>query len=217
MMTTKARLRLTPFVLFVLVCCFIVAEQAKRTSGHNAAAVHASALTNSETKQTGVYDVTSFGAKGDGKTLDTAAINKAIATAASNGGGTVRFPAGTYLSVSIRLKSNISLYIDQGATIVAAETSKSVAYDPPEPNQWDAYQDFGHSHWHNSLIWGENLENVSIVGPGLIWGKGCRQPARKHSRLPRTRNVRSDPGVRILYAACKGNHGDGCGSELHER
>src|SRR6266511_1873921 len=172
MMTTKARLRLTPFVLFVLVCCLIVAEQAKRTSGHNAAGVHASALTNSETKQTGVYDVTSFGAKGDGKTLDTAAINKAIATATSNGGGTVRFPAGTYLSVSIRLKSNISLYIDQGATIVAAETSKSVAYDPPEPNQWDAYQDFGHSHWHNSLIWGENLENISIVGPGMIWGKG---------------------------------------------
>src|SRR6266542_3638357 len=172
MMTTKARLPLTPFVLFALVCCFIVAEQAKRTSGHNAAAVRASVLTSGETKQTGVYDVTSFGAKGDGKTLDTAAINKAIATAASNGGGTVRFPAGTYLSVSIRLQSNISLYIDQGATIVAAETSKGVGYDPPEPNQWDAYQDFGHSHWHNSLIWGENLENISIVGPGMIWGKG---------------------------------------------
>jgi len=172
MMTTKGRLPLTPFVLFALVCCFIVAEQAKRTSGHNAAAVRASVLTSGETKQTGVYDVTSFGAKGDGKTLDTAAINKAIATAASNGGGTVRFPAGTYLSVSIRLQSNISLYIDQGATIVAAETSKGVGYDPPEPNQWDAYQDFGHSHWHNSLIWGENLENISIVGPGMIWGKG---------------------------------------------
>src|SRR6266536_1567295 len=172
MMTTKGRLPLTPFVLFALVCCFIVAEQAKRTSGHNAAAVRASVLTSGETKQTGVYDVTSFGAKGDGKTLDTAAINKAIATAASNGGGTVRFPAGTYLSVSIRLQSNISLYIDQGATIVAAETSKGVGYDPPEPNQWDAYQDFGHSHWHNSLIWGENLENISIVGPGRIWGKG---------------------------------------------
>ena len=37
---------------------------------------------------------------------------------------------------------------------------------------WTAYQDFGHSHWHNSLIWGENIENVSIIGPGLINGKG---------------------------------------------
>ncbi len=82
----------------------------------------------------------------------------------------MRFPAGNYLSVSIRLRSNISLYLDQGATIVAAEPSKTFRYDPPEPNPWDAYQDFGHSHWHNSLIWGENLENISILGPGVIWG-----------------------------------------------
>ena len=120
----------------------------------------------------GVYDVKSFGAKGDGKTLDTPAINKAIDAAAAAGGGTVFFPAGNYLSVSIRLKSNIALYLDQGATIVAANTSNDAKYDPPEPNEWDKYQDFGHSHWHNSLIWGENLTNVSILGPGMIWGKG---------------------------------------------
>jgi polygalacturonase len=119
-----------------------------------------------------VYDVRSFGAKGDGRTLDTQAINKAIEEAAAAGGGTVRLPAGNYLSVSIRLKSNVAFYLDQGATIIAAETAPGVAYDAPEANQWDAYQDFGHSHWHNSLIWGENLENVSILGPGRIWGKG---------------------------------------------
>ena len=45
-------------------------------------------------------------------------------------------------------------------------------YDSAEPNASDKYQDFGHTHWHNSLIWGENLENISILGPGLIWGKG---------------------------------------------
>ena len=119
-----------------------------------------------------LFDVKSFGATGDGKTLDTAAINKAIDAAAATGGGTVFFSAGNYLSVSIHLKSNIALYLDQGATIVAAETAPGVAYDPPEPNQWDSYQDFGHSHFHNSLIWGENLENISILGPGKIWGKG---------------------------------------------
>src|SRR5438270_6642215 len=121
---------------------------------------------------TTVYDVKSFGAKADGRTLDTPAINKAIDAAAAAGGGTVFFPAGNYLSVSIRLKSNIALYLDQGATIVAANTSNDAKYDPPEPNEWDKYQDFGHSHWHNSLIWGENLTNVSILGPGTIWGKG---------------------------------------------
>jgi polygalacturonase len=122
--------------------------------------------------QTSVYDVKTFGAKGDGKALDTSAINKAIDTAATAGGGTVYFPAGNYLSVSIHLKSNIALYLDQGATIIAANTSNDAKYDPPEPNQWEAYQDFGHTHWHNSLIWGENLTNVSILGPGRIWGKG---------------------------------------------
>src|SRR5437763_16380396 len=98
----------------------------------------------------GVYDVKTFGAKGDGKALDTAAINKTIDTAAAAGGGTVYFPAGNYLSVSIHLKSNIALYLDQGSTIIAANTTDNAKYDPPEPNEWDKYQDFGHTHWHNS-------------------------------------------------------------------
>src|SRR5215467_12956899 len=127
---------------------------------------------SSATQQPNVYNVKSYGATGDGKTLDTAAINKTIETAAAAGGGTVYFPAGNYLSVSIHLKSNIALYLDQGATIIAANTSSDAKYDPPERNEWDKYQDFGHSHWHNSLIWGENLTNLSILGPGTIWGKG---------------------------------------------
>jgi polygalacturonase len=118
------------------------------------------------------YSVKTFGAAGDGKTLDTSAINRAIESAAAAGGGTVYFPAGNYLSISIHLQSNITLYLDQGATIIAANASNDAKYDSPEPNEWDKYQDFGHSHWHNSLIWGENLTNVSILGPGMIWGKG---------------------------------------------
>ena len=124
------------------------------------------------------FDVKSYGAKGDGKTLDTAAINKAIDAAAAAGGGTVHFPAGGYLSYSIHLKSNVTLYFDPGATIIAAETPAEgvppggPGYDLAEPNQWDKYQDFGHSHFHNSLMWGEGIENVSIVGSGRIWGKG---------------------------------------------
>ena len=122
----------------------------------------------------GVFDVKAFGAVGDGTTIDSDAINKAIDAAVAAGGGTVRFPAGTYATFSIRLKSNVQLYIGPGATILGAATPASgVGYDPAEPKTaWDAYQDFGHNHWHNSLIWGENLENVSIVGPGLIHGLG---------------------------------------------
>ncbi|HTL30596.1 MAG TPA: glycoside hydrolase family 28 protein [Tepidisphaeraceae bacterium] len=122
-----------------------------------------------------LIDVRSVGATGDGKSLDTPAINKAIEHANGNGGGTVYFPAGTYLCYSIHLKSNVALYLDQGATILAADNPIDPTvpgYDAPEPNEWDPYEDFGHSHWHNSLIWGENLENVSILGPGMIDGKG---------------------------------------------
>ncbi len=121
---------------------------------------------------TAVYNVKDFGAKGNGRTLDSPAINKAIEKAAEEGGGTVYFPAGTYLSVSIRLKSNIALYLDQGASILSASPKDGYKYDLPEENKSDMYQDFGHTYFHNSLIWGEHLDNVSILGPGLINGEG---------------------------------------------
>jgi polygalacturonase len=122
------------------------------------------------------FDIREFGAKGDGKSLDTPSINRAIDAAAAAGGGTVHFPAGTYLCYSIRLKSRVRLFLSSGATILAADPPKEKGqegYDLPESNKpWEDYQDFGHNHWHNSLIWGDGLENASICGPGLIWGKG---------------------------------------------
>ncbi len=138
------------------------------------------------TENAPVFNVKSYGAKGDGKQLDTPAINKAIEAASKTGGGTVWFPAGTYLSGSIHLKSNIAMYLDQGAVIEAVQDT--AAYDSAEPNEWGdkyQYQDFGHSHWHNSLIWGENIENVSILGPGLIYGRGLTR-FLPQDKLPNT-------------------------------
>jgi polygalacturonase len=132
-----------------------------------------------------VFDVRSFGAKGDGQTLDTQAINAAIEAASRAGGGTVYLPAGTYPSYSIRLKSRITLELGPGATLLAATPAPERGrYDPPEPNEHDLYQDFGHSHWENSLIWGIGLEDVSIVGPGRIDGAGLttRGPGARWSR-----------------------------------
>jgi polygalacturonase len=126
------------------------------------------------------FSVRAFGATGDGQTLDTDAVNRAIAAASSAGGGTVHFSAGTYLCYSIHLQSNTTLYLDQGATVLAAGTDKMGQYDPPEPFAWDHYMDFGHSHWHNSLFWGENLSNVAIEGPGLIYGRGLSHGTNLH-------------------------------------
>lgn len=121
------------------------------------------------------WSVRDYGACGDGTVLDTAAVNRAIDAAAEAGGGTVEFPAGDYLCHSIHLRSDVTLHLGAGATIVAAEPPAPGApggYDAAEPNEWNQYQDFGHSHWRNSLILGENLENVAIVGPGRIYGRG---------------------------------------------
>jgi polygalacturonase len=129
----------------------------------------------------GIFDIRTYGAVGDGKAVDSPGINKAIEAAVAAGGGTVLFPAGTWLCFSIRLKSHVALHLAQGATILAADSPLPGAatgynggtYDAAEPNTaWDAYQDYGHNHWHNSLIWGEGINDVSITGPGLIFGKG---------------------------------------------
>jgi polygalacturonase len=128
-----------------------------------------------------LFDVRTFGATGDGKTVDSPAINKAIEAAAAAGGGTVLFPGGNYICFSIRLKSHVDLYLSQGCAIIAADSPKpgettgymGGTYDAAEPKTaWDAYQDYGHNHWHNSLLWGEGISDFSITGPGLIWGRG---------------------------------------------
>ena len=118
-------------------------------------------------------DVRAFGAKGDGAALDTDAINAAIRAGHAGGGGEVVLPPGRWLSFSIRLLSGVTLRLEEGCVLEAADPARHAgAYDPAEPNPFDLYQDFGHSHWRNSLIWGDGVEDVAIVGPGLIDGVG---------------------------------------------
>jgi polygalacturonase len=118
------------------------------------------------------FNVRDYGATGDGKNLDSPAINKAILAASAAGGGTVIVPAGTYLCGSIRLTNNIHLVLDAGSVILGAPQELN-AYDETEPWPDDnMYQDGGHCYFHNSLIWGENLTNVFITGTGTINGGG---------------------------------------------
>jgi polygalacturonase len=120
-------------------------------------------------------DARRFGAVGDGRALDTAAINRAILAARDAGGGTVVLPAGDYLCHSIRLCSHLTLRLDPGATLIAADPPPpggAGGYDAPEEAPPNHHQDFGHSRYRNSLIWGEDLEGVTILGPGRIFGRG---------------------------------------------
>ncbi len=114
------------------------------------------------------FNVKSFGAKGDGKAIDSPAIDKAIAAASAAPGGTVVFPAGTYLSHTIHLKSDVTLQLDSGATVKAATSG----FDAPEANPFSQYQDFGHSHFHNALLFGDRISNLTITGTGTIDGAG---------------------------------------------
>jgi len=129
------------------------------------------------------YNVRAYGAAGDGKTLDSPAINRAIEACAQAGGGTVIVPPGTYLCGSIHLKSNIHFDIGAAATILGAPQEMN-AYDPPEPFTGTAYQDGGHTWFHNSLIWGENLTNVWITGLGLINGGGLTRKDNEPGKGP---------------------------------
>jgi len=106
------------------------------------------------------YNVRSFGAAGDGKQLDTSAIQSAIDAAAGAGGGTVCFPAGTYLSQTLVLKSRITLHLEAGAVL---RRSPDPAEDAPS----------------RSLIFAEKAERVAITGRGCIDGQGtAAQKAR---------------------------------------
>lgn len=119
-----------------------------------------------------VLDVRDHGARGDGIALDGPAIAAALAAAHAAGGGIVLLPPGIYRSFSLRLPSRVTLAIDAGATLLAATPGPDGAYALPEDRGPRPYQDFGHSHWHNSLIWAEDAEYIAICGRGTIDGQG---------------------------------------------
>src|SRR5436189_3435474 len=137
------------------------------------------------------FKITDFGGKGDGRTLNTGAINKAIEACAAAGGGQVVIPPGRFLSGTIRLRSHVTLFVAAGATLIGS-TNLDLYQQPTIPSfmpeaKW--------GKWHRALIIGENLEDVAIAGQGIIDGNRVFDPTgEEHMRGPHT----------ILFVNCRG-------------
>jgi polygalacturonase len=119
------------------------------------------------------FNVRDYGARGDGRTLDTAAINRAVEACAAAGGGRVVLPPGRYLSGTVYLKSNVELMLDAAATLVG---SKDLA-------DYKSKQ----SPWHRALLLGDGAQNVRILGQGAIDGNRVFDPhGEEQMRGPHT-------------------------------
>ncbi|WP_114780745.1 glycoside hydrolase family 28 protein [Botryobacter ruber] len=112
------------------------------------------------------YNVLKYGAKNDGSKKATDAIRKAIDAAVKAGGGTVYFPAGEYLTGPIRLRSNITIFIDAGAVIKFSDNFDD--YLPMVPSR---YEGIDVTSFH-PLFYAYEEENIAIVGRGTIDGQG---------------------------------------------
>lgn len=111
------------------------------------------------------YNVKSFGASGAGHALDTAAIQRTIDAAAAAGGGGVYFPAGRFLSGTLTLKSNITLYLSPGAVLLGSAR----------------IEDYSPKH----LIYAQGADNIAIEGGGAIDGQGDSFLDKSLKPLPR--------------------------------
>jgi polygalacturonase len=114
-----------------------------------------------------VFEITDFGAVGDGETLNTAAIQAAVEACAGKGGGTVQVPAGVFVSGPVFLRSNIEFHLGAGAVLSGSRNFDDYPLLDVEGhgyhiNRW----------WHASLLTGCHLENVAITGRGVLDGQG---------------------------------------------
>ena len=113
-----------------------------------------------------VYDIRDYGAKDGGKIENTEAIRKAIDACAGAGGGTVRVPAGTWLTGAIHLKSNVNLHIEKGAELHFSTDPED--YLPVVFTRWAGFELYNYS----PLIYARDCENIAVTGSGKLFGHG---------------------------------------------
>ena len=123
-------------------------------------------IVSAKTNEQNIVNIKEFGAIGDGVTLNTIALQKAIDICSESGGGIVWVPAGDFVIGSIELKSNITLSLDYGASLLGSqnEADYDTAYTKPREGGWAI-----------CLIFAENASNITIEGLGVIDGRGTRE------------------------------------------
>lgn len=114
-----------------------------------------------------LYDVRDFGAKPDGRTLATKAIQEAIDKCAESGGGKVYLPPGDFLSGTLYMKSGVMLHLDAGCTLLGSINLRDYPVTVP------GYRSYTDNYTDKSLIYGEKLERIAITGRGVIDGQGA--------------------------------------------
>ncbi len=138
-----------------------------------------------------IYNVRSFGAKGDGTTLDTAALQAAVDACNKDGGGTVLVPAGTFLIGTVELRSNVTLHIAAAGKLLGTTDGKQYHAADAIPLKGDSTLEDG--NW--ALLFAVNATKVSIEGPGTIDGQG----AAFHSKVRGTPPPSGLGGLRRPY------------------
>jgi polygalacturonase len=135
-------------------------------------------------------------------------LEQAIDAAAKAGGGTVYVPAGRYVCGTIHLRSHVSIWLDNGATLTMSPDP--AAFDKPERLDYDPHADGATSFFRNGLLVGEQLEDIAIFGQGAIDGNRTRSGGPKAISLKRCRNVsirgitiRNAPGYNISLLGCE--------------
>jgi hypothetical protein len=117
-----------------------------------------------------IYSVRDFGAKGDGKTLDTLAVQAAVDTCARDGGGTVLVPAGIFQIGMIELKSNVTLHVAADGILLGTADGKQYHNVDAVPLEGDSTLEDGNV----GLIYAVKANNVTVEGPGMIDGQGAQ-------------------------------------------
>ena len=150
-----------------------------------------------------IYDVRNYGAVGDGKTLNTAAIQKAIDDCASKNGGTVLLEDGTYMTGSIVLRSNVNLHIEQNAVLLGSPNCRDY---PEKQNLKHVISENLPRTRNASMIFAEECENISITGMGKIDCNGTRFVREKQGEWTGWRFERIDaptPPRVVFFAGCR--------------